>query len=64
VNEALKEIYGPEFTKETKSGEAVVFTSSLIYCTSTLELSHSIVRRCVSSLGMYQKVLGVIMHRL
>ena len=31
ASEALMEVYGPEFTKETKSEETVAFTSGLIY---------------------------------
>ena len=31
VSKALIRVYSPEFTKETKSGETVVFTSDLIY---------------------------------
>jgi hypothetical protein len=52
-----------KFTKETKSGETVVFTQAILY-TSILKSSHSIVSRRISSLGMYQKVLGVMTRRL
>ena len=31
VSEAQMEVYGPEFTKETKSEETMAFTSVLIY---------------------------------
>jgi hypothetical protein len=36
----------------------------VVLYTSTLESSHSIVRRHISSLRMYQKVLRVMTHRL
>ena len=58
VSKALIEVYGPEFTKETKSKATVVFTGVLY--TSILRLSHHIVRRHVSNLGMHQKMLEVI----
>ena len=62
ASKALMEVYGPEFTKETKSEATVVFTSVLY--TSILRSSHRIVRRRVSNLGMHQKVLEVMTRRL
>jgi hypothetical protein len=62
ASKALMEVYGSEFTKETKSEVTVVFTSVLY--TSILNSSHSIVRRRVSNLGMHQKVLEVMTCRL
>jgi hypothetical protein len=35
------EVYGLEFTKKTKSGETVVFTSSLIYKYTRIESQYS-----------------------
>jgi|SRR5580658_4993334 hypothetical protein len=41
ASEALMEVYDPEFTKKTKSGETVVFTSSLIYKYTKIESQYS-----------------------
>ena len=50
LNKAQMEVYGPEFTKETKSEATWVFTSDLN--TSTERLSHSTVGGSPSSLEM------------
>ena len=41
ASEALMEVYGPEFTKETKSEATVVFTSGLIYKYTKVESEYS-----------------------
>jgi hypothetical protein len=61
ASKALMRVYGPEFTKETKSKATVVFTSDLIYKYTKVESAYS--KRRVSSLGMYQKVLGKMTRR-
>ena len=44
--------------------DRLVFTSGLIYKYTRIESQYTVVRRHISSLGMYQKVLRVMMHRL
>jgi hypothetical protein len=41
ASEALMRVYGPEFTKETKSEKTVVFTSDLIYKYTKVESEYS-----------------------
>jgi hypothetical protein len=41
VSEALMRVYGPEFTKKTKSEETVVFTSGLIYKYTRIKSQYS-----------------------
>ena len=41
ASEALIRVYGPEFTKETKSEETVVFTSNLIYKYTRIKSQYS-----------------------